>query len=184
MCRYTISYIFVFILSILSFCACTDEKGDDLIWDVVPITAKVTVEDARGNDLIASRKIDPVKITVTYRGQQVGVYTPDELEGLVKSPTEIHTKPAPTRALPVQPYGAWIGVDQKSGKHILHVGEYPCVDTEKEEIIIDWGNGRQSVITFKVQVQYGRNSLKITEEWFLDGTYVKGLDAEPIKVVL
>lgn len=165
--------------------SCDANIGDEMIWDIVPTTAKIIVEDAKGVDLLANGKIDISKIIITYKGQEVGVYSLEEYQKFMFAPGDARVKPAPTRALPAFPYGAWVEKDAKTERFILNVGEYASgVDIRNEEIIIDWGIGsRRDTITFNVQVQTGRNTLKITEEWFLNHKYLGGKDCKPIKIV-
>lgn len=152
---------------ILQGCSKDDQS---LVWDFVNITARVSVVDSDGNDLIANGTIDTSKITIVSKGKEVGIYSPEEYSKLIHSHSTPIVKPAPTRYNLPMYYGAWVSKDRTTGNLVINIGEYDGgKSVNMQEIIIKWADGTTDKIGFSRSVKIKGQSAKVSMQWYRNG---------------
>lgn len=139
------------IFSIILFCLCGCAKTID--W--IPVTFKVRVQDAQGNDLL-DPEIDNswiIGTTISFRGITVEL---DE---------ESISYPR-TKDLPAEYRG--LRLEKSNDYYYLAFGEFDGgSDYDNEELYLSWPDGSHNCITFKRKLHQMR--IKADEVFKLDG---------------
>ncbi|MGN1232096.1 MAG: hypothetical protein ACI4UJ_01455 [Candidatus Cryptobacteroides sp.] len=139
------------ILSIILLCLCSCAK----IIDWVPITFKVRVQDAQGNDLLDPEKDNSwlIGTTVSYRGIIIEI---DE---------ESIAYPR-TKDLPAEYKG--FRLEKGNDYYYLAFGEFDGGSNyDNESLYIDWPDRSRNIITYKRKIHQVR--VKANEVFKLDG---------------
>jgi hypothetical protein len=142
------------LLSATGFTACSDDGGDDMIWDFYPIILQIAAQDAQGNDLlnpetpgsIANSGIKAIYKGVTY-----------EKDSIIN----------PTKAYMAH-FGGLQTVKAENGQYFLTFGEFNGDDTfDHEEVVIDWNDGTKDVINFSSKLTWKSKEEPVFDREFL-----------------
>ena len=143
----------------VTFVGCSDhDEIDDLIIDFAPIQINVMAESQDGKDLLnptVEGNLLTQNIKAIYRGEE-------------------YTNGASSKSRVYVPkfYGL-ITVKLQNGKYALSFGELDGgKDFKNEEIVIDWGDGKQDVITFSNTVKWEGKNPDIARSFLLNGKTV------------
>ena len=143
----------------MTFVGCSDhDEIDDLIVDFAPIQINGMAESQDGKDLLnptVEGNLLTQNIKAIYRGEE-------------------YTNGASSKSRVYVPkfYGL-ITVKLQNGKYALSFGELDGgKDFKNEEIVIDWGDGKQDVITFSNTVKWEGKNPDIARSFLLNGKTV------------
>ena len=143
----------------VTFVGCSDhDEIDDLTIDFTPIQINVMAESQDGKDLLnptVEGNLLTQNIKAIYRGEE-------------------YTNGASSKSRVYVPkfYGL-ITVKLQNGKYALSFGELDGgKDFKNEEIVIDWGDGKQDVITFSNTVKWEGKNPDIARSFLLNGKTV------------
>lgn len=166
---YKILWIVILLLSsLLGIVACDDHDDDSyMIWDIYPTIISISVEDARGNDLLnpeVEGNIAENGIKAIYKGE---VFEKDSVAHRFG------------RAYMAVFYGLFTDT-LTNGKYVLTVGEFAGdEDFENEEIVIDWNDGSQDTIAFDSKFSWKNKEPFIQRTFYLNGEKTE----HPVKIV-
>lgn len=164
--------IFLFFFGINSFIACDDEtiipkkeeekekekeeeeEEERMIWDFSPIILFISVQDSFGNDLLNPE----TKGSIADQG----------IKAIYKDIIYEKDSAAPaTKAYSANFHGLQ-AIQNKEGKYYLTFGEFNGDDTfDKEQVIIDWNDGVQDIITFSSKLTWKSINEPVFDREFL-----------------
>lgn len=164
------NYLFAGLLC-MSFVGCGEhDEVEDLDYDFTPIQICVMAESQDGKDLLnpdVDENILTQNIVATYRGKE---YT--------------NGKSSKSRVYVPHFYGL-VTLKLNNGKYALSFGELNGQeDFKNEEIVIDWGDGEQDVITFTSTVNWKGQRPEVKRSYQLNGKEVAKDTAMPIMKVV
>lgn len=163
----SIGLLLLFTFCCINFTACETENNENddeefAIWDFAPIVLYISVQDEQGYDLLnpdTQGSIASNDIKATFRGN---IYEKDALI-------------AQTRFYMPTFGGLQTGITKK-GKYFLTFGELSGTSTfDNEEVIIDWGDNTQDVLTFSNKLTWkSKNEPVINRNFCLNGKEIDG----------
>ena len=155
----------------MTFVGCSDhDEIDDLIIDFAPIQINVMAESQDGKDLL-NPTVEGNLLTQNIKA----VYRGEEYTNGASSKSRVY----------VPKFFGLITVKLQNGKYALSFGELDGgKDFKNEEIIIDWGDGKQDVITFSNTVKWEGKNPDITRSFQLNGKTVATDTPTPVMKVV
>ena len=160
----------IMMLGVCFFAACDNEENDDVIWDIYPINLYIYITDSEGHDLLDSTYQDNLinDITVSYQGETYPVTT-------LREYYETHNGNTETRYYMTSFYGLIMCSAEQSARSYLVFGEFRGDENvDKREIILNFPDGRQAVLSYKNSYKTKSNGTPIiNRSFYLDGQELK-----------
>ena len=158
--------LFCAITALFCFTGC--DNNSDVIWDMHPVSYMIQVTDANGNDLLNpefSGNLTDQSVTATFRGEEYACRWSNREE-------EITTR----YYMPV--FEGLFHVQRFDGNYYLEFGELDGEKDYNDDLILNWGDGTQDVITLKRTVKRKKNDTKrdVKTTFYLNGSKVNVTD--------
>lgn len=139
--------------------ACSEDNGEDRIWDFAPINLRVSVEDASGNDLLnpntpGSLAEQSIQVIVREKTYEKDAEAQDVLS---------------SRAYLAVFTGMQTRVSE-SGKYYLEIGEFfGNQNVSNETAVIVWNDGTRDTLSFSNRLSWDGDEPDIDRHFFLNG---------------
>lgn len=132
--------LFIPLLYIAGLTVC-DDLGDDIIWDFAPIELHIAVQDGQGNDLL--------------NPETPGNLTQQGIKAIYNGKTYEKDAPVSQTKTYLAHFKGLQTMNLETGKYVITFGEFNGDNTfDNEQVIIDWNDGTQDVITFSSKLTW------------------------------
>lgn len=174
--------VFLAMLALGVLTACDNESGggDDMIWDLVPVTFNIYLSDSEGQDLLDSRYQDNLikDVSASYEGEEYPLITEQEYyENQSKAQTRYYM-PRFFGLMLVRP---WKSYTVNDVNNVITYDDYEMVfgefageeNVEKREITLNLPNHQQIRLAYKNSFKWNNGKPDKNTVFYLNGLEVK-----------